>query len=698
MRLIVVALAALLLVSCSSGSGPDESNDFGLFGKTSPFSTSGRPARGDGMAISGNAGSGNMRFSYTDLGSDASSGMNRMRGEPVAISDDGSKVSLDFVNTDIQEFVRVVFDEVLKENVIIDPSVNGKITVRTNEPVSRTAALSLIRNVLQMNGASLAKSGAVFRVSGRGTAQGRGQVGENIRIVPLRYLKADQARAALQPFLTSGTEVTTGGDAGYIVISGASGDLDNLTQVLESLDVDMMRGMSFALVPLKDAGSPAIANELVQMFGQQGQDFKALPIQRMNAVLIISKNSSSVLRAKQWIQQLDHGSVDDRKIHIYPIQHRRAAEIAEILNGMLDTSADQVGGGQNGSVTAPSFTPGQNISAAPSTGGGGMMNASFASGQQSGSSMQQGGNGSQMQPTERSPTIQIRADTSTNSLVVIAKQEDYRKVSALIRQLDISPTQVLIEVTIAEVSLNNALKYGVRWYFNSGNHQVSLNDNPSPTAIASKSGFNYAFTVPQGKLVVNALDRVTDVQIISSPTLMVLDNQTATLKIGDQVPVATRAAQSTTNPDAPIVNDIELKDTGIILSVTPRVKSSGLVSLDISQEASDVVQTTSSAINSPTIRQRKINSSVAVQSGAEIILGGLISVNKEKGNEGVPLLKDIPVLGAAFTSDASRAGRRTELLIIIRPTVVANGMDVQNVTQEIKAKMSGLNGAMRQKW
>lgn len=697
MRVIFALFFAFFLVSCSSGTSSNESNDFGLFGKMSPFATSGRPAQGDAQTIGGSSGA-NTRFSYTDLGSDSSLGVNRTRGEPVSISDDGAKVSLDFVNTDVQEFVRVVFDEVLKENVIIDPSVSGKITVRTSEPVSRTAALSLVRNVLQMNGASLSKSGAVFRVTGRGAGQGRGQVGENIRIVPLKYLKADQARSALQPFLTSGTEVTAAGDAGYIVISGAPGDLDNLTQVLESLDVDTMSGMSFALVPLKDAGSPAIANELAQMFGQQGQDFKALPIQRMNAVLIISKNASSVMRAKQWIQKLDQGSVDDRKIHIYPVQHRRAAEIAEILNGMLNTTADQVGSGQGGSITAPSFTPGQSATSSLSSGGNAAGNANSASSLYSPSAMQFGEQGNSAQSAERAPTVQIRADTSTNSLVIIGRQEDYRKISALIRQLDISPTQVLIEVTIAEVSLNNALKYGVRWYFNSGNHQVSLNDNPSATAIASKTGFNYAFTVPQGKLVVNALDRVTDVQIISSPTLMVLDNQTATLKIGDQVPVATRAAQSTTNPDAPIVNDIELKDTGIILSVTPRVKSSGLVSLDISQEASDVVQTTSSAINSPTIRQRKINSSVAVQSGAEIILGGLISVNKEKGNEGVPLLKDIPLLGVAFTSDASRAGRRTELLIIIRPTVVSNGVDIQNVTQEIKARMNGLNGAMRQKW
>lgn len=693
MRKLLASIIVIMLLGCSADKDGGNNNDFGLFGNSASFTTSGRPNHIGGQPL--DAGRGNSRFAYTDMGSDAYSGANRHSNEPVIISDNGSTVSIDFVNTEIQEFIRVVFDEVLKENVIVDPNLTGKITVRTSEPVSRTAALSLVRNVLQMNGASLNKSGAVFRVTGRGTTQGRGQIGENIRIVPLKFLKAEQAQSALQPFVGSGTQVSANGGASYIVLSGAPADIDNLTQVLDSLDVDQMKGMSFALVPLSEAGSPAIANELGQMFGQQGQDFKAMPIQRMNAILLISKNASSITRAKDWIRRLDQGSADDRKVHIYPVQNRKAADIAEILNGMLDTDVSQAG-----SATAPAFTPSQNGNTqTPESGNAAakdvVQSASFQ--QSSAFQFNNSLSGSQGASSEKRTQIQIKADTASNALVIIAKQEDYIKISGLIRRLDVSPTQVLIEVTIAEVSLNNALRHGVRWYFSNGNHSLGLNDNGS-SIVSNKAGFNYAFTVPQGRLVVNALDRVTNVQIISSPALMVLDNQTATLKIGDQVPVATRSSQSTNNPDAPIVNDIELKDTGIILSVTPRVKSSGLVTLDISQEASDVVQTTSSAINSPTIRQRKINSSVAVQSGVEIILGGLVSVNKEKSEEGIPLLKDIPVLGNAFKSDASNGGRRTELLVIIRPTVVANGMDVQNVTQEIKARMKGLNGAMNSNW
>nr|WP_051091244.1 secretin N-terminal domain-containing protein [Methylopila sp. M107] len=287
--------------------------------------------------------------------------------------------------------------------------------------------------------------------------------------------------------------------------------------------------------------------------------------------------------------------------------------------------------------------------------------------------------------------VAVSADLSTNSLVVIAKPDDYQLVEAAIRRLDVQPAQVLIEATIFEVQLNDTLRHGVRWYFEQGNHSALLTEGGRNLGGA-EAGFNYVFQVPKAKVVLNALESMTKLEVISSPALTVLDNQTATLKVGDQVPIATRSAQDITSRNAPLVNDIEMKDTGIILSVTPRVNAGGLVQLDIAQEVSDVVKTTSSGINSPTIRQRSVNSSVAVHSGAEIILGGLISRRREEGRTGLPVLKDIPVLGEAFTSNALRDNSRNELLIIIRPIVMANKSDVYAVTQEIKARMSGISG------
>ena len=290
--------------------------------------------------------------------------------------------------------------------------------------------------------------------------------------------------------------------------------------------------------------------------------------------------------------------------------------------------------------------------------------------------------------------VEIRADTATNAVVVVAKPSDYRVIESAIRALDVTPSQVLIEITIAEVRLNSDLRGGVRWYFQKGGHSVSLTDNPSGSVAASNPGFNYVFGVPNARVALSALENVTDVEIISSPALTVLDNQAATLKVGDQVPIATRSARSVATADAPVVNDSQHKDTGIILTVTPRVNSSGLVQLDIVQEASDVVATTSSGIDSPTIRQRQITSSVAVESGSEIVLGGIITRSEQKGKSGIPLLKDIPLLGAAFTSSAVLDRNRTELLVILRPTVMSSSNDIRAVTAEIKARMGKSSAAI----
>ncbi|MFD2223118.1 type II secretion system protein GspD [Microvirga arabica] len=370
--------------------------------------------------------------------------------------------------------------------------------------------------------------------------------------------------------------------------------------------------------------------------------------------------------------------------------NRRANEIAEVLNGMLGTQTGSKQLKLEGSATTPALTPVsmQSVSGETPAPSSLPAMASEALPERSADNRQEiNPNGTQLREA-----VQIKADTATNSLVVIAKPEDYRLVEAAIRRLDVLPTQVLIEATIVEVSLNDKLKHGVRWFFQYGNHGVSLDDG-STAKSNDLPGFNYTFKVGSGRVVLNALESITDIEVISSPALTVLDNQTANLKVGDQVPVATRSARSVVNPDTPVVNDIEMKDTGIILSVTPRVNSSGLVMLDISQEASDVVQNETSAIDSPTIRQRKINSSVAAQSGTEIVLGGLISTRRTKGKAGVPILKDIPLLGTAFTNDAVNDQGRTELLIIIRPTVIGSRLDVHNITQEIKARMQGVSGA-----
>jgi general secretion pathway protein D len=193
--------------------------------------------------------------------------------------------------------------------------------------------------------------------------------------------------------------------------------------------------------------------------------------------------------------------------------------------------------------------------------------------------------------------------------------------------------------------------------------------------------------------VLNALSDITEVNVVSSPQLMVLDHQTALLQVGDQVPIAVQQARSTIDPDAPLVNTVDYRDTGVILRVTPRVNNNGLVILEVEQEVSDVAQTRSSNIDSPTIAQRRVASTVAVQGGETVALGGLIRDNRTRGRAGLPLLSDIPVLGALFSSREITTAR-TELLVLISPRVVRNPEEARRVTDELRERLTTLKPRM----
>jgi general secretion pathway protein D len=217
----------------------------------------------------------------------------------------------------------------------------------------------------------------------------------------------------------------------------------------------------------------------------------------------------------------------------------------------------------------------------------------------------------------------------------------------------------------------------------------SFSNGPGLTPAAIVPGFNYVLATSGAQAVLNALSEITDVDVVSAPQLLVVDHQTATLQVGDQVPVATQQAQSLLTANAPIVNTIQFKDTGVILQVTPSVNSSGLVTLQIAQEVSDVAQTTSSGIDSPTINQRRIISTIAVQDNHTIALGGLISDKVTTARLGIPLLSEIPVAGALFRS-TSKNKSRTELLVLLTPRVIRNSKEARDATEELRNRLRGL--------
>jgi general secretion pathway protein D len=331
-------------------------------------------------------------------------------------------------------------------------------------------------------------------------------------------------------------------------------------------------------------------------------------------------------------------------------------------------------------ATAPAIGDG-NANASPSGGNQDSGDASSLSGG-NGDLGRADGNGDPGKP-------RIVADEKNNALVILARPRDYKMIENTVKKLDILPLQILIEATIAEVTLTDDLSYGVQWFFKNGRNAVSLSQIGTGAVSPIFPGFDYVLGGSNAQVVLQALSAVTKVNVISAPKLMVLDHQTAMLQVGDQVPVAVQQAKSVVNPDSPIVNTIELRDTGVILRVTPRVNANGMATLEIEQEVSDVTKTTTSNIDSPTIQQRRIRSVVAVGDGQSIALGGLIRDNKTKSKSGIPLISDIPILGnlASWTNDTST---RTELLILLTPRIIHNPDQARDVTDELQRRLRAI--------
>ena len=304
---------------------------------------------------------------------------------------------------------------------------------------------------------------------------------------------------------------------------------------------------------------------------------------------------------------------------------------------------------------------------------------------------------------QRRDQIGIMADEANNSIVVSATRNQYDKILKILGRLDAMPTQVLLETVIAEVTLNDELRFGVQWFLkNGGQGQFNLAQGGTVAAMATGGtaglvaaaargvpGFNYLLNATDFNVVVNALQGITRVNVISSPNITVMDNRTAKLQVGDQVPIVKQTGQSALAAGAPILNQIEMKDTGVILSVTPRVNKNGLVVLDINQEVSDVVPTTTSSINSPTIRQRRVATSIAVHDGHSLAIGGLVQEKALITNESLPVLGDLPLIGPAFRNRVDTRVR-TELIIFIRPRVIRGTADADRISQDFREQVRAM--------
>ena len=590
---------------------------------------------------------------------------------------------LNFDSADIHDVAKAVLGDMLQVGYVIAPAVQGTISLHTASPLSRDAVLPAFEDALSLAGAALIPNGNGYEIvptQGASRAGGLGsgsRAGYRVEIVPLRYVSATDMQHLIEPLVASGSVVQVDQQRNLIVVGGSNAELARITQTIALFDVDWLRSQSFGLFPLQYSQARAVAADLQAMVGQGAMAglVRIVPIEHLNAILVVSSRAGYVDDMRGWVERFDRGrDTGAPRVFVYHVQHGRAADIAATLIRAIGprnagappptTDTNPAGGLQDAGTTPAPLAP--TPAANPLLGG--------LNGPATANDLPLG-------------DIRITADETNNALLIVTTGDKYRLVEQALQQLDATPLQVLLEACVAEVHLTNELKYGLQYYFRNGNFSL-LRSAVIPASLAADTG-GLSLAFAQGndiQAVLDLLGSVSKVKVISAPHVMVLNNRTASIEVGDQVPIATSTAVGVITANAPVVNTIQLLDTGIILRVTPRVGSGGLVLLDVNQEVSSSVPTTSSSINSPTIQQRKISSSIAVQDGQTIAIGGLISDTRTKTRSGIPYLMDLPYVGPLFSLRDNQVDR-TELIVLITPRVIHNEHEAEDVSEEFREKL-----------
>ncbi len=620
--------------------------------------------------------------SLVDLGSGVA--------EPAA---EEGEITLNFQQMEIAEVVKIILGEILGVNYVLDKNVTGTVNLQTSRPLTRDALLPTLETLLQVNGAALVKSRNFYEVVPIEAAPSAALVprlhvadmrGYQLLVVPLRYISAGELQKILEPMKPAKGLMNVDERRNLLMVAGTQEELNNIRETVRVFDVDQLRGMSVGLFRLETVDARVVLKELETIFGDAASGplagmVRFLPIERLNALLVITPQAKYLDDARQWVERLDRTEGGQgSNMYVYYVQNGKAERMAEILSQLFERQKPAGEGGR------PTVTPSPPVPAAGEVAAGTEPVL-----------VAPGGDGTSLEVGE----VSIIADDENNALLIMASPIDYEKVMRAIQKLDVLPLQVLVEATIVEVNLEDELRYGLQWFFKNSIDGKTLRGTlgrfPLTTpADLTPTGSLTLFDAAGARVLLDLLASDSKINVISSPTLLVQDNRTATIRVGDQVPVRTSETTNTSGTvgedSALVTSTIQFRDTGVLLEVKPRINAGGMIALEITQEVNDVKPTTTSGIDSPTITQRRINTSVAIQSGETLVLGGLIKENNGRTNEGLPYLRHVPVLGWAFGSKGKSLSR-TELVVMITPTAVTKLDEAREVTREYRNKLKDVS-------
>jgi len=647
------------------------------------------------------------------------------------------QVTFNFENQPIQAVVKAILGDMLQENYTIAPNVGGNVTYSTSKPIRREDAMAVLEMLLSWTGNAMVREGGRYTVlqskdaiAGKLTPRvsATQQPGYALRIFPLKYVSPSEMAKLLKPYAKPDAFVSVDPNRSLLVLAGNPAELDNYQRTIDTFDIDWMKGMSIGVFAMQHVEVAKLMPDLDTLFGAKGESplagmFRFMPIEQTNSMVVITPQPEYLKQAEEWLYRLDRGGAENStQLYIYNVKNLKAVDIADYLSqiflGTAGTSHSSSSSGRVGQGLRPITLGGLGGS------GGSSMNYQ--------NSLRPQAKEEKAAPVSSSPAaaaggaaggkketdIRISAIEENNQLMIMAQPVEWEQIQAAIRKLDVQPLQVQIEARILEVSLTGGLSYGVQWYLagligtapgsaqGNGNytypdftgnshdrHRTSLGATASGVAPTAASGFFYSFLNKNFEVAISALETSGQAKTLSAPSLVVLNNQEAQINVGSQLPVTQTSVIGLNGVGSTAgtgYSSVQYLNTGVQLSVTPRVNPGGLVYIDVQQEVSNPPAGYSSTSGTnPAIEQRQLQTQIAVQSGQTIMLGGLIRDIDNTTDKHVPLLGRIPVIGNLF-GNTSHDKQRTELIVLITPRVIASSDDARQVTEDYSRQFESL--------
>jgi general secretion pathway protein D len=572
-------------------------------------------------------------------------------------------ISVTLDRAPIAAAAEAVLGDALQRSYRVDPAVTGEVSVKLVGEMTEADILTTFDQALRSSGAALidspgggvavvpVKDAPVFSMPADDQSTPAAEVAGGIAIYGARNLGAEEIVKLLTPLAQGHADVRADEAQEHVFISGDPATVNALARAAALFDVDWLRGRSFEFYPLRYASAAAVSDDVEKVLGGHdgpiGSQVELITIDRLNAIIVAAKSSDLLDQTVHWIQRLDQpASPSEQRLRVVRLDNLVATDFVKTISDLFARAPVA------GSVVGPN-RPG-----------------SMAS---------------------------VTADPRSNSVIMYADDAEYQSLLSIVRQLDVTPPQVLIEATVAEVQLNDQLQFGVQWYLQSlpsvaGGFLAGTAASGTATPVAgsppispSFPGLNLTYMGTNVQVALNALSTITEVQLLATPRMLVLANDTATLEVGSSVPIIT-SSSSGIQANSLVVNSVDYRDTGVVLTVTPRVGANGEIYIDVQQEVSDVAATTTSDIDSPTIEQRKFHTQIAVESGQVVAIGGLIQTNRTKTQSGVPGVSQIPLLGALFRQRQD-THTRDELVVFLKPTLVRSRSEADAITDELAASL-----------